>query len=176
MKFTKEFLSEMMCGGWEGDVNSPGAEGDPYIHSCEVVREQVVNQGRWDITTEYIFEYRGHLYRWTFSRGATEQQDYNDWDTQYGGTGWDHGIEVDEVWAREVVAIEYMRVGEGEKAFLPAPDALTVAELLAKIRQLKSEADAPPISDMQLHDWLHNTEVSVLEILQEMREREAKSG
>ena len=63
MQFTKEFLSEMMCGGWEGD---PTSLEEFYQKDCELVSERITGQSRWSTQTEYIFQYEAISMRSTF--------------------------------------------------------------------------------------------------------------
>ena len=105
-KFSKEFLQEMMGGGW------PGTPGDkpPYDKPCKLVREKIVSQGRWETEREYVFEYEGNLYTIYHSSGSTEQQDYDGWSYEDGP------FCVAQVRPVETLTIEYQPVREGVTA------------------------------------------------------------
>ena len=71
-----------------------------------IVEDNIVDNSRWSIHHELIFNHEGKVYRTYYSVGATEQQDEGPW--EYDGDE----IECDEVVAKEIVRTEWVAVGE----------------------------------------------------------------
>lgn len=84
MKFSKKLLEEL-------DL--------PY----SAKENTIVDNSRWSIIHEIIFEYEGKTYRTTYSVGATEDQDEGPWE-------YEDEIECDEVHKVEKVVQVWEKV------------------------------------------------------------------
>lgn len=97
MKFTKQFLKDLLWGDFEDDVDA------------EIVEDVIVDNRRWTITHYMVFKYEGKFYGTDYSVGATEQQDEAPFEYS------DDIIECDELVPVEIKKIEYMTLKEAEK-------------------------------------------------------------
>ena len=77
----------------------------PYRGDC-VIKDKIVDTGRWTINHEVIFEYDGKFYRTYYERGATEQQEMTPW--EYEGDE----IECQEVKKVEVIKTDWVPVDQ----------------------------------------------------------------
>lgn len=89
MKFKREFLME------ELDL--------PY----NALEDKVVDNSRWSIQHEIIFEHEGKFYRTHYSVGATESQDERPWE-------YDDEVDCTEVIQQEVTVMAWVPVKEGD--------------------------------------------------------------
>lgn len=67
--------------------------------------DEVVDNSRWSIQHEIIFEYEGKFYRTSYSVGATEQQDEGPWE-------YDDTVECTEVEQKEVLVKQWVPVND----------------------------------------------------------------
>ncbi len=51
-----------------------GADGDPP-ETMKVIREELVDTGRWSVKYRLVFKFGENFYQTRYSRGATEYQD-----------------------------------------------------------------------------------------------------
>ena len=89
MKFKKEFLID------ELDL--------PY----SAIEDKVIDNSRWSIQHEIIFEYEGKNYRTYYQVGATESQDERPWE-------YDDEVECTEVVQQEVTIMAWVPVKGAE--------------------------------------------------------------
>lgn len=89
MKFKKEFLRD------ELDL--------PY----NAIENHVIDNSRWSIQHEIIFEHEGKFYQAYYSVGATECQDERPWE-------YEDEVECTEVVKQEVTRMEWVPVKEGK--------------------------------------------------------------
>lgn len=62
VKFSKEFML------------------DEILDSKKVLEDNIVDNSRWSIIHEMVFEHEGKFYSTTYSVGATERQDESPWE------------------------------------------------------------------------------------------------
>lgn len=89
MKFPTEDLKEMLWGDHDRSV-------------YEVMRDEMVDTGRWSIYYRLVFKYQDKYYAVGYGRGATECQDEQPFENE-GDT-----VECDEVQRVEKVVIDYV--------------------------------------------------------------------
>lgn len=89
MKFEKEFLID------ELDL--------PY----SAIEDKVIDNSRWSIQHEIVFEHEGKFYRTYYSVGATESQDERPWE-------YDDEVECTEVVQQEVTIMAWVPVKGAE--------------------------------------------------------------
>ncbi len=89
MKFKREFLVN------ELDL--------PY----SAIEDKVVDNSRWSIQHEIIFEYEGKFYITQYSVGATECQDERPWE-------YDDEVDCTEVVKQEIKVMAWVPVKEGD--------------------------------------------------------------
>jgi len=94
---------------------------------CEALEDHVIDNSRWSIEHEIIFEYKGKYYRAYYSVGATEMQDERPWE-------YEDVIECEEVVKVDKLQSIWTPVDDGEYQ-----KYLTVAEHRATIRSLLEE-------------------------------------
>jgi len=85
MKFEKEFLID--------ELDLPDS----------AIEDKVVDNSRWSIQHEIIFEHEGKFYRTHYQVGATESQDEGPWE-------YDDEIECTEVIRQEVTVMAWVPV------------------------------------------------------------------
>ena len=88
MKFKKEFLLDELDLPWNDEI---------------VVRNQISEQRRWDISYELIFRLEDKFYRTFYDIGSTEYQDESPWE-------YDDVVECQEVEPYEKTIIDYREV------------------------------------------------------------------
>lgn len=71
----------------------------------DVIRDTVVDYGRWSVGHELIFRHEGQLYSTDYSVGATEMQDEAPWH-------WDKDVKCEEVRAINRTVTDYVPVEE----------------------------------------------------------------
>lgn len=74
----------------------------PYSH---IVEDKVVDNTRWSIIHEIVFEDNGKFYQTEYSVGATEMQSEEPWE-------YEDEVECTEVELREVTVKKWMPIGE----------------------------------------------------------------
>ena len=89
MKFEKEFLID--------ELDLPES----------AIEDKVVDNSRWSIQHEIIFEHEGKFYRTHYQVGATESQDEGPWE-------YDDEIECTEVIQQEVTVMAWVPVKGAE--------------------------------------------------------------
>ena len=89
MKFEKEFLID--------ELDLPDS----------AIEDKVVDNSRWSIQHEIIFEHEGKFYRTHYQVGATESQDEGPWE-------YDDEIECTEVIRQEVTVMAWVPVKGAE--------------------------------------------------------------
>lgn len=77
------------------------------LEGWEVVHDEIVGHGRWDVTHECILKHDGKFYRTYYSKGATEQQDVQAFEYEEP--------EFEEVFPCEVKTLVYMSQQEIQK-------------------------------------------------------------
>jgi hypothetical protein len=89
MKFKKDFLID------ELDL--------PY----SAIEDKVIDNSRWSIQHEIVFEHEGKFYRTYYSVGATESQDEGPWE-------YDDEVDCTEVVKQEITVMAWVPVKEAE--------------------------------------------------------------
>ena len=65
MKFSKEFMFEVLCG-----------------NKGKIIQNKIIDTGRWSIYYDLTFKLDDKYYNIGYSEGATEQQDESPWEGQ----------------------------------------------------------------------------------------------
>jgi hypothetical protein len=86
MKFDKEILQELVYGDFDG---------------YKVIQHKLIDNSRWSLVYEMIFQFEDKFYRTTYQQGATEQQDESPYEYE------DDNIECPEVFPVEKTIIVY---------------------------------------------------------------------
>ena len=69
----------------------------------KAIEDTIIDQDRWTLLHEIVFEYNGKYYTTQYSKGATELQDESPWE-------FEDSIECYEVEQKEVTKIEWVEV------------------------------------------------------------------
>ena len=87
--FKKDFLVDELDLPWNDDI---------------VKHDEVVDNSRWSIHHEIVFEHEGKFYKTWYSVGATEYQDESPWE-------YDDDVQCREVELKEVMVKQWVPVG-----------------------------------------------------------------
>lgn len=90
-KFSTEYLKKL---------------GLPY--DGDVMEDNIIENDRWTITHEIVFEDKGKFYKTRYSEGATEMQDERPWE-------YENEVECTEVELREVTIQKWLPIDDKNK-------------------------------------------------------------
>ncbi len=106
MKFNKEILQELACMSEGEQLDYADGDGtEPTLRAREftVLLNEQIDNSRWAIQFNMVFNYDYRCWQTSYQIGATEQQDESPYEYD------DNEVECNEVYPHETVVIKYSR-------------------------------------------------------------------